>query len=272
VPKASPLSAQRIAEKHFSRHSPARSRHKPISLPTMATTTTNLASWTAYRRRHAGIAERPACPALTSHCCHATTSTPRTRPPLPASSTPALPRPPPGAHGQPSHAGARPVGRLPGQPCRIGVRRHRTPSRAAKPPPLSAPSHRLRLQPLLIALVKPEPPPLAHRRASISRRAFAPALGSSNRRRIIPRGHRIHTRRRRIRPSLLAPPRAVLFQRLKRPRSLEGEGEQDCPAILAGRTDFRRPARAVVPRREWGRERVAAGRPPESPMRERRGG
>jgi hypothetical protein len=132
---------------------PVRSRHKPISLPTMATTTTNLASRTACRRRHAGITERPARPTCTPHCCHVTTSTPRTRPLLPASSTPALPRrlPPPRAHGQPSRAGARPAGRLTGQPCCASARKHRAASHAAKPPPLSAPSHHLHTQPPLAA-------------------------------------------------------------------------------------------------------------------------
>jgi hypothetical protein len=128
----------------------------------MATTTTNLAFWTAYCRRHAGIAERLA------YCCHTTTSMPRTRPPLPASSTPALPRPPPGAHGQPSRVGVRPAGRLPSQPCHAGACRHRATSCAAKLPPLSASSHHLHAQPPFAAWCLRH-----HVRASASR----PSLG-----------------------------------------------------------------------------------------------
>ena len=74
------------AEQDFSRHPTARSRRKPNSLPAMAATTTNLASRTACRRHHAGIAE-PA-----EHCRQVTTSAPRKlRNRLAAA--------PPGAHG-----------------------------------------------------------------------------------------------------------------------------------------------------------------------------
>jgi hypothetical protein len=235
----------------------------------------NLASQTACCRRHTGIAERPTRPVRMPHCCHATTSTPRTRPPLPVSSTPALQRPAPGAHGQPSHTGASPAGRLLIQACRAGAHRHRAASRTAKPPPLSAPSHRLHTQPPLTARLRWSTPPLRRRVGAATTHpspGVDPASCCRSRAWEQPpladpaAGHRIHTHRRRIRRSSPVLPRAVPLRRPKQLRPPNAKGNR----VPRRRRPCGPHGLSAARRREARRDGVAAaaGRLPVLFMRE----